>query len=45
LNSLGNNFARTILEINVSLRLPIGFGFLVGETESWQFKIAVDTGF
>jgi hypothetical protein len=34
LNSLGNNFSRTILEINVSPKFLIGFGFLVGEGES-----------
>jgi hypothetical protein len=29
--SLGNNSSHTILKINVSLKLLIGFGFLVGE--------------
>jgi hypothetical protein len=38
-------FSRTIFETNVSLKLLISFGFLVGEGESGYFKIAAVVGF
>jgi hypothetical protein len=43
--SLGNNSSRTILEMNVSLRLLTGFGFLVEKANRDILKLLSIRGF